>query len=109
MAWRTPRCKQYHVDLHIVPGFHVAMRDTFRSSSDARKAALVDGHIQIGGTATRLDLNENDQVSATRDQVDLTCPGTHTAVQYAPSFEAQPPCRYALALPPALFRRQPRG
>ncbi len=109
MAWDTPRRKEHDVDLHIVAGLEIVVRDAFRSLCDAGETAFVNSKIELRIRRTCLDLNENNEAGLTGDQIDFTHSCPHPSRENAPPLQTQPPSRNSLTLPPALFRRETGG
>jgi hypothetical protein len=109
MAWDAPWRKEHDVDLHIVAGLEIVVRDAFRSFCDASETAFVNSKIELRIRRTCLDLNENHEAGLAGDEVNLSGPCAHTPCQYPPPLETQPPSRNSLALSPALFRRETGG
>src|SRR3546814_5052061 len=89
MARRAARCKEHHVDSHVVARFREVVEQDFRRRGDPRKAAFVDGEVEIGAGGAGLHLDKGEHPAAPGDQVDLSGGRAHTAADDLPALRSE--------------------
>ena len=91
------------VDADIVAGAHDARRQPLGSDGDAAKPVLIERHGRAFLAGACLDLDEGEDATAARDQIDLAAGHPRALGKNAPAMQPQPPGGQPLGLAAALL------
>jgi hypothetical protein len=103
MAGKPAGQEEDGVDTNVVAGPGKAGRQPLGGDGNAAQPKLVERHRRALLGGARLNLDEGDNPSAARDQIDFAAGDARSYRQDPPAMQPQPPGSEALAAPAAPF------